>query len=89
VYRYVAAEYPLPEDLNTSALRFTWTYKNPGYYQEGAKAHDKKAVVIITDSVERTLPGSILQKVEGLSAKRTFEISDNVFRHKTLVTVFH
>lgn len=89
VYRYVAAEYPLPEDLNTSALRFTWTYKNPGYYQEGAKAHDKKAVVIITDSVDRTLPGSILQKVEGLSDKRTFEISDNVFRHKTLVTVFH
>lgn len=90
VYRYEEAEYPLPEDLNTSALRFTWTYRNPLYYEEEEiKEHDKKAVLVITDSIEKTLPLSILQKIEGLPVKRTFEISDTVFRHKTLVTVFH
>ena len=33
----IEAEYPLSEDKSTSALRFTWTYKNPLYYQESAK----------------------------------------------------
>jgi hypothetical protein len=51
--------------------------------------HGKKAVLIITDSSERKLPPSILQAIEGLPEKRAFEISDTVFRHKTLVTVFH
>jgi hypothetical protein len=89
VYRYEEAEYPLPEDIDTSALRFTWTYRNPLYYQVEAKEHVKKAVLVITDSIEKTLPLSILQKIEGLPEKRTFEISDTAFRHKTLVTVFH
>ena len=89
VYRYDEAEHPLSEDKSTSALRFTWTYKNPLYYQESVKEEEKKAVLIITDSIERKLPDSILQKIAGLSEKRMFEISDNTFRHQTLVTVFH
>lgn len=89
VYRYEEADYPLPEDTSTSALRFTWTYKNPLYYQEEAGEHLKKAVVIVTDNIERELPPPVLQKIAGFPEKRTFEISDNVFRHITLVTVFH
>lgn len=89
VYHYEEAEYPLPEDINTSALRFTWGYKNPLYYQEGVKEDDKKAVLIITDSLSRELPPAILLKIAGLSEKRTFEISDSAFRHKTLVTIFY
>lgn len=89
VYRYDEAEYPLSEDKSTSALRFTWTYKNPLYYQEEAKEEEKKAVLIITDSIGRNLPLSILQKIAGLSEKQTFEISDNTFRHQTLVMVYH
>ena len=89
VYRYEEAEYPLPEDISTSALRFTWEYKNPLYYQESVKEYDKKAVLIITDRIERELPPAILLEIAGLSEKRTFAVSDNAFRHKTLVTVFH
>lgn len=89
VYRYEEAEYPPPEDIDTSALRFTWTYKNPRYYQDSAEEHDKRAVLIITDNTERKLPLSLLQKIADLSEKRTFEIRDDAFRHKTLITVFH
>lgn len=89
MYYYEETEYPLPEDIGTSALRFTWSYGNPLYYQEGAKEYDKKAVVIITDSIEQNLPPSILQKTADLPQKRMFDISDDVFRHKTLVTIYH
>ncbi len=89
VYHYEEADYPLPENISSSALRFTWTYKNPLYYQEGTKEYNKKAVAIITDSIDRDLPPLILQKILGLSEKRTFEVSDNVFRHTTLVLVYH
>jgi len=89
VYRYEETGYPLPEDSNGSALRFTWTYRNPRYYQEKAEGNEKKAVLIISDSMERSLPDMIHQKVAHLSEKRTFGVSDNAFRHQTLVTVFH
>ncbi len=88
-YRYDETAYPSPEDLNTSALRFTWNYKNPLYYQEREEGKEKRAVLVISDSVERGLPDSILQKIVTLPGKRTFKVSDNVFRHQTLVTVYH
>lgn len=88
-YRYEETEYPLPEDITTSALRFTWTYRNPLYYQEDVTNNKKKAVLVITDSPERKIPDSLLNKVAGLSEKRTFQISDDIFRHQTVVTVFH
>lgn len=89
VYRYDEAVYPLPEDIDTSALRFTWSYGNPLYYQEAAKKYDKKAVVIITDSIEKNLPSSIHQETADFSEKRTFDISDDVYRHKTFVIISH
>lgn len=89
VYRYDETAYPLPEDLNSSSLRFTWTYKNPPYYQEETKEHEKKAVLIITDSTERKLPGLVREKIGHLAGKQTFDVSDNVFRHQTKVMVYH
>ncbi|MBI5846783.1 MAG: glycosyltransferase family 39 protein [Nitrospirae bacterium] len=89
LYRYEDSSYPLPEDIGISALRFTWAYKNPRYYQEGPKEYEKKAVVIISDSAEENLPPFILQKAADLSQKKVFDISDDVFRHKTVVTVYH
>lgn len=89
VYRYDETAYPLPEDVNSSALRFTWTYKNPLYYQEDPEEPGKKAVLMITDSMERKLPDLVREKTAHLSGKRTFGISDKVFRHQTLVTVYH
>jgi len=89
LYRYDETDYPRPDDISRSPLRFTWTYRNPSYYQEAEERNVKRAVLIITDNTERELPGSILRKTADLSEKRTFKISDNAFRHQTLVTVYH
>ncbi len=89
VYRYDYADYPMPEDAETSALRFTWTYINPLYYQDDIEKNNKKAVVVISDSSDRELPQSIHRKIADLSQKRVFEVNDDIFRHKTLVTIYH
>ena len=88
VYRYEESEYPQPEDMGTSALRFSWTYRNPLYYQEGAK-YKKKALLIISDRIEKNVPIPMLDRLSDLSEQRIFAIRDNAFRHQTLVTVFH
>jgi len=89
VYYYEASDFPLPVDIRTSALRFTWTYKNPLFYQEEAGRHGKRAVVIISDRSEMELSPAIIEKIAGLSEKKTFQISDDIFRHQTVVTIFH
>lgn len=89
VYRYDHTAYPLPEDIERSPLRFTWTYRNPLYYQTGAEGYEKRAVLIITDSPERALPDPVREKVAHLPEKRTFGVSDNIFRQQTLATVHH
>ncbi len=89
VYRYNAADYPLPDDISISALRFTWAYQNPRFYQDYAGKYDRRAVVIISDDAEKQLPPAVLEKIGGLSEKRTFQVSDNVYRHQTLVAVYH
>lgn len=88
-YRYAESDYPLPEDMQRSALRFTWTYKNPGFYQEDAGKYNRRAFVIISDNAAKQLPPAVLERINGLSEKRTFQIRDDIYRHQTLVTIFH
>jgi hypothetical protein len=88
-YHYEKADYPLPEDFETSRLRFTWTYKNPEYYRGDERKEGSRAVVVITDSTERELPVHLRKEVEGLSRQRVFGVRDNAYQHQTLVTVYH
>ena len=88
-YDYHEAEYPPPEDLETSPFRFTWTYRNPAYYQGSEMTAAKKAVVIVTDSTEERIPEPVRREIESYSHRRTFAVSDDAYRHQTLITVYH
>jgi hypothetical protein len=87
-YRYHEADYPLPEDYETSPLRFTWTYRNPPYY-EGNERHGKKAAVVITDRAGEDLPALQQLAVKGYVNRRIFGQRDDVYQHQTLITVYY
>ncbi|MEW6118126.1 MAG: glycosyltransferase family 39 protein [Nitrospirota bacterium] len=81
------ADYSLPaDDLATSALRFTWEYRNPAYYE--AQLHNGSAVVIISDKPDAEFPSEIAQRIKGGRDKKVFDIVDNIYRHQTVVTVY-
>ncbi len=87
-YRYSGTEYPIPGDLDTSPLRFTWTYRNPPYYAGDGKA-EKIGIAVITDSTERDLGHLLHDETEKFAQIRTFAVRDDVYQHQTLVTVYH
>jgi hypothetical protein len=86
-YSYAQSDYPLPADFETSPLRFTWTYKNPSYYQKGSAAGDRRAVAIITDRAETEFIPGLRTGPEGRSGLKVFNVMDNVFRSQTIVTL--
>ncbi len=66
-------------DVEKSALRFSWRYKNPAYYMlDDADGEDLVAVI----SGERP------ETPEGYEIKAVFDKYDGIFRFKTFVTVF-
>ncbi len=87
-YQYSETEYPIPGDLDTSPLRFTWTYRNPPYYAGDGKS-EKIGIVVITDSTERDLGHLLHDETERFAKIRTFAVRDDVYQHQTLVTVYH
>jgi len=87
-YRYRGTEYPVPEDLDTSPLRFTWTYRNPPYYAGHGKA-EKVGVALITDTTEVNLDQLLHDRTERFTHKRIFALRDDVYQHQTLITVYH
>jgi hypothetical protein len=86
VYAY---EDPPPSSLERarrSALRFTWEYRNPGYYAGSADAD--AAVVVVSESLDLPFPPALAGRVSGLRLARTFAADEGVFRHRTLVRVY-
>jgi hypothetical protein len=87
-YQYDESSFPPPEDLETSALRFTWTYRNPSYY-EGYDQAEKRAVAIVADTAGDELPEAVLRRMQGYARSRTFALHDDAYQHQTFITVFH
>jgi len=87
-YRYTESAFPIPEDIETSALRFTWTYKNPPYYEAQGK-NEKRAVAVITDGADSSLPEEMRNQLKGYALSRTFVLQDAAYQHQTFVTVYH
>jgi hypothetical protein len=88
LYQYDESSFPRPEDVETSALRFTWTYRNPAYYEARDPA-EKRAVAVITDSAGSSLPQAVTDKLKGFAHSRTFALQDAAYQHQTFVTVYH
>ncbi|MBI5638891.1 MAG: glycosyltransferase family 39 protein [Nitrospirae bacterium] len=90
IYHYDPQDYPLPNDADTSSLRFTWVYKNPKYYEEVPDRQGRQLpVVIISQSQDQELSGDMAERVKGLDNVRVFDTSDGLFSHQTVVRIFH
>jgi hypothetical protein len=89
--RYPDADnFSLPyEKIKTSPIRFTWEYKNPGYYtrpQKGPVGYP--AIAVISNLEDNVLPESIEEKVKGYRKVRVFEKTDGLFLYSPVVTVY-
>jgi len=77
---------PRPPGAETSALRFTWEYRNPAYYAPGVEA--ARVVVVVSDDLGEPLPPEVRRRVSGLGLARVFAVDEGVFGHRTLVRVY-
>ncbi|HEY6099484.1 MAG TPA: hypothetical protein VIW03_08645, partial [Anaeromyxobacter sp.] len=75
------------ERARESALRFTWEWRSPPYYEPAGPA-DGAAVVVVADDLGRPLPDALARRVEDRPPPRVFAADEGVFRHRTLVRVY-
>lgn len=82
---------PLPADLGerktVSPLRFTWEYRNPPYYARPQR--NGAAVAVIAGEADAPLPEHILGKIRGMRNSRSFALPDDIFLHKTYLTIYY
>ncbi len=90
IYRGNMVAPPAPESIATSPLRFTWEYDTPGYFRPRTDRPRATAVAVITAYGNQSLPDLIgAKKASDLRLSREFVLSDEFFRFKTLVRVYH
>lgn len=90
IYRGNAVAPPAPASIATSPLRFTWEYDTPGYFRPRTDGPRAAAVVVIIAYRNLPLPDRIgAKKTANFQLSREFSVSDDFFRFKTLVRVYH
>lgn len=78
------------EKAKKSALRFTWEYKNPPYYMYDTKDLEKvTAVVVISSDPNQLIPSHIERRIKKYKSSKEFKTFSNVFRYRTIVTVYY
>ncbi|MBI5213116.1 MAG: glycosyltransferase family 39 protein [Nitrospirae bacterium] len=88
LYHHDPAYFHPPEDMAVSPLRFTWEYKNPGYYEtDGGKSGD--AVAVISGDGFSALPFHIAERIKGYGNFKTFKTLEGIFQYRTIVTVYY
>lgn len=89
IYHYDLSHFPPKEQIEKSSLKFTWEYKNPKYYADEDRASKRNtAVAIISSDIDQTLPVHLEQKMKSYSKSKEFKTSEEVFRYRTMVTVY-
>ena len=85
-YRYLPEYFPTREKIEGSPLRFTWMYKNPGYYENNGLPG---SLAIIAGEPVDVLPGTVAKIAKRFSYSRSFTLQDNVFYNQTVVKVYY
>jgi hypothetical protein len=89
IYHYDLSLFPPKEQIEKSSLKFTWEYKNPKYYTAGNHRSERNtAVAIISSDINQALPKHIKHKIKGYNISKVFKTSEDLFRYKTIVTVY-
>lgn len=76
-----------PAGVETSALRFTWEYPTPRYY-DGAVRRAEAPVVVIAAERAPALPAAVIQRLQGYRLTREFTAMDSVFGYQTLIQIY-
>jgi len=76
------------DGLETSALRFTWEYRNPAYYSAPPGGGGSAAIAVVFDEAGRPFPEGLQARLAGRRPDRTFDADEGIFRHRTLVHVY-
>lgn len=79
-------DFPPDEIISSSALRFTWSYRNPEYYE----SHEgKKAIVVIAQNANESYPEYVNQALRGYRLHASFETtSAGSYAYETIVRVY-
>ncbi len=89
IYHYESSVFVPREEVKTSSLRFTWEYKNPGYYTEKNPLTGDAAVrVVIAGDLKDVFPLFVSSKTRDYQVVRAFVEDEGVFQHKTFVGVY-
>lgn len=77
-------------EVKESPLRFTWEYVPPPFYQAEAYGGQKPdALVVVAATRNQSLSQDLQIKIKGYAKRVDFFKTSGVFRHQTLVTVYH
>lgn len=76
------------QEIEISPLRFTWEYKNPGYYSETNKKEDSAVVALISDDKTLKLPAYVESRIKDYRRVKRFTVSDDMFRFQVFVSVY-
>jgi hypothetical protein len=77
------------EPADQSRFRFSWEYRNPGYYEPGARdAERKRAVVLIFARPDEGAPPELADAVSEFAHSRAFLTANPLFYYQTLVRIY-
>ena len=76
-----------PAGVETSALRFTWEYPTPRYY-DGRADRAAAPVVVIAAERAQALPAAVIQRLQGYRLTREFTAMDDAFGYQTLIQIY-
>ncbi len=80
--------FPRSRGILESPLRFTFEYRNPGYYSTRI-GEEMSAVVVIAENPGHALPPAVERRVGTYRRMKVFGTSDNVFDYQTIVTIYY
>lgn len=77
------------DKIKESSLRFTWAYKNPGYYsKEVIDVKGDTMLVVISSESGQEVPEYIKNRTDRLSLVQVFDKSTGIFSYITEVRVY-
>jgi hypothetical protein len=89
VYQYEPGSSSPDEDVRTSRNRFSWEYRNPGYYSAVAgDTSGKRAVVLISGRQHDKVPPESDNALRGLHNLRYFTTFNPISQYITLVRIY-
>ncbi len=87
-YAYRTEDVAQPADVETSSLRFTWEYRNPGYYSAGSSAKCNNAIVLISGVPPEPVPESLKKELNYRQPHKMFDVKDDNFQLGFSITIF-